>query len=590
MSTTSMTSLEDHYPHSSNPDSTVRERNASPTYSSDHGRPIPRSANRNNHQGTNGKATKTHSRPDTAGSTVSKGPPRRTRTYSQSNTYDGPFQNGPAAGTNGPSNGLPTPGPSRSTSPLYQQQLQGRTSDVKPTRIPVVARGRTPSISSHGHSVHSGRAGDASRNGPQPSSPPVGAPPDLWAVEESEPWNHSHSTVSVSSRQRSGILNETAPFEASSISSAVSNQYKRGYSYEEPATTAVLPRTSTDSDERPFEHWYRGDVYRNGGVGELRVGGKQEMLDIANYGHRYGRSKPSKGSSTGIGISTIDDFPAQRKRADSVTAIGARESFYMDEERAKELANVLHEDPLTDMEGDIDLDTSNSYMDHGPNGPNSSTPAVLNGHRGTTPSIKQSLERERNAPETRIPGPAPRQLSEPPLSQIPTQSLHRGGSEPPPFPSSSSSSASVSGRPSVTQPSSTHLHSETQKRRAKSPAASVSKKLKTKPSKSSLRSKTQDEKNRRSVANYPEPPPGDDMMDAIPSWTQPVPAGGNWDEVSILGYLISTFWSLRSVCNQVVLPVVARKRGLDGHYEQADGATHSKKRPGSERIEPVCIL
>jgi hypothetical protein len=56
------------------------------------------------------------------------------------------------------------------------------------------------------------------------------------------------------------------------------------------------------------------------------------------------------------------------------------------------------------------------------------------------------------------------------------------------------------------------------------------------------------------------------MMDAIPSWTQPVPTGGNWDEV--------------------VLPVVARKRGMDGHYEQADGATRSK-RPESARIEPA---
>ena len=108
---------------------------------------------------------------------------------------------------------------------------------------------------------------------------------------------------------------------------------------------------------------------------------------------------------------------------------------------------------------------------------------------------------------------------------------NRGGSEPPPFPSSSSS-GSVSGRPPATQSSSTHPHSATQKRRAKSPTASVSKKAKTKPSLS--RSKVDDERNRRSVANYPEPPTGDNMMDAIPSWTQPVPAGGNWDEVSVL--------------------------------------------------------
>lgn len=35
-----------------------------------------------------------------------------------------------------------------------------------------------------------------------------------------------------------------------------------------------------------------------------------------------------------------------------------------------------------------------------------------------------------------------------------------------------------------------------------------------------------------------------------------------------------------------MLPVVARKRGLDGHYEQADGNVPFKK-PESEIVEPV---
>jgi serine/arginine repetitive matrix protein 1 len=40
------------------------------------------------------------------------------------------------------------------------------------------------------------------------------------------------------------------------------------------------------------------------------------------------------------------------------------------------------------------------------------------------------------------------------------------------------------------------------------------------------------EKNyRRSIAQYPTPADGVDMVDAIPSWTEPVPASGNWDEV-----------------------------------------------------------
>jgi hypothetical protein len=40
---------------------------------------------------------------------------------------------------------------------------------------------------------------------------------------------------------------------------------------------------------------------------------------------------------------------------------------------------------------------------------------------------------------------------------------------------------------------------------------------------------------------------------------------------------------------QVILPVVARKRGLDGHYEKADGSVPHKK-PENEPIEPVCTV
>ena len=267
-----MTSLEEAYPYSSNADPTVLKRNASPTYmSSDYGRPVPRSENRNTHEGLNGNAIKTHHRTDTAGSTSSRGPPRRVRTYSQSNIYDGPFQNGRLTGGNGSVNGLPTPGPSRSTSPLYQQQAQGRISDIKPTRIPIVVRGRTPSTSSHGHGVHNGRNSDVSRNGARPSSPtPLGTQPELWAVEESEHLQIIHARLFLSLvANDSGIINETAPFEASPAGSAISSQYQHGHSHEESAAAAAPARKSTDSEERPFEHWYRGDIYRNGGVGEI---------------------------------------------------------------------------------------------------------------------------------------------------------------------------------------------------------------------------------------------------------------------------------------------------------------------------------
>jgi hypothetical protein len=47
---------------------------------------------------------------------------------------------------------------------------------------------------------------------------------------------------------------------------------------------SATPRPSIDPEERPFEHWYRGEVSRNGSVGELRIGRHMEMLEIANYG------------------------------------------------------------------------------------------------------------------------------------------------------------------------------------------------------------------------------------------------------------------------------------------------------------------
>jgi len=76
---------------------------------------------------------------------------------------------------------------------------------------------------------------------------------------------------------------------------------------------------------------------------------------------------------------------------------------------------------------------------------------------------------------------------------------------------------------------------------------------------------TSAEDKRRSVAVYPLSNGEENMADAIPSWTQPKPREGNWDEV--------------------VLPVVARKKGLEDHYEDADGSPQPRKAVTS--IEPA---
>lgn len=99
------------------------------------------------------------------------------------------------------------------------------------------------------------------------------------------------------------------------------------------------------------------------------------------------------------------------------------------------------------------------------------------------------------------------------------------------------------------------------------------------------RTKEQDEKNRRSVAVYPTPDGEGDMAHAIPVWTQPVDEGSNWDEVRI-GYSCFAF-SLMTIISQVVLPVVARKKGLDDQYEMQDGSPKPAK--VRETVpEPVC--
>jgi heme exporter protein D len=49
--------------------------------------------------------------------------------------------------------------------------------------------------------------------------------------------------------------------------------------------------------------------------------------------------------------------------------------------------------------------------------------------------------------------------------------------------------------------------------------------------------------------------------------------------------LLSSPISVVQIVSQVVLPVVARKKGLDGYYEKTDGNAQQKKAPTA--IAPV---
>ena len=446
----------------------------------------------------------------------------RSRTYSQPKSFDpSSSRNGNGSGltnptTNGSTPVLPTPESSRSTSPLYIS----RTSDSKPTRIPKVALGRTSSLSSRGH--HQPSSIDTvvmseSRNGHGPYSPPTPeSTPDLWRLEET---TLPRSTVTAANLPHSRLLHEPPPFQSGSASSI---DHSHDHSQDDDDTIPA-GRRSNDSEERPFEHWYRGEVSRNGGVGELRVGKRMEMLDIANYGHTLRKASPRTNSRV---FPPLDDTPRRRRRADSISEIGTRESLYLDEERAEEAARVLDEGPPTDLDRDEDSDYSSSmqqrHFDTLPppmgHGPSSQMPM-----KHPTPASIQP---------TRIPLPAPpRQSSEPPRTRTPTLT-QRGASEPPSFPTTPSPPPQPSVPRSASQPQ-TQTQTQAQKRRGKSPGASTppaSKRSKA-TAKSIASKKAAEEKNRRSVAYYPAPADGVDMVDAIPSWTQPIPASGNWDEV-----------------------------------------------------------
>ncbi|KAF8743747.1 hypothetical protein AX14_000715 [Amanita brunnescens Koide BX004] len=456
-----------------------------------------------------------------------KNPVVRSRTLSQ------PLTNAPNANTR--------------PSPSGEPNGSARPSDPRPTRIPKVSKATPPVL---------------------PTSPPtnhVNGFGQLYTMP-------SLSSLGGLSRQVSGILDEPPPFPTESVSSTARSKHNHSHQLDD------VPRLSVDSDERPFEHWYRGEISRNGGVGELRVGRRQEMLKIANYGHTIAKRQIEASSRT-TSMATTDDGRWRRKRAGSVGEIGRpeRDSLYMDEEHMDHMGRVLDEDPPTDLDGEDESDaqstsdhlasstrqgfglTSSHQIDdsstasepplHSSQGSSSSTPTLTAGNSNPS-TIRQ------NGP-SRIPSP-PRRSTEA-RATTPVQHAKRGASDP------ASSVKSTQSAPSTPRaqrqrpkeaptPASAH-------RRAASPMSPVKKSKPTgaKDSRSKVKTKkeTSAENKRRSVATYPLTNGEGDMAYAIPTWTQPKPREGNWDEV--------------------VLPVVARKKGLEDQYEQADGSPQPKR-------------
>lgn len=151
----------------------------------------------------------------------------------------------------------------------------------------------------------------------------------------------------------------------------------------------------------------------------------------------------------------------------------------------------------------------------------------LSADRSDTPTTLVDVSK--SSFKSRLPTPSSRQAYEPPELPTPSQSPTLNPADAPtPPPKGAVKTKSAMPTPTAT-PKASPKGGSTAKRRAKSPAASTHGKkprtAKTVPKKS------RDNEDRRSVAQYPTPE-GDDMAHAIPSWTQPVPSNGNWDDVS----------------------------------------------------------
>ncbi|KAI5122819.1 hypothetical protein M0805_000161 [Coniferiporia weirii] len=506
--------------------SSTEKPSAIPRPSLNYSRPLADSSNSSSRAHANGD--------------VKKPRQKRSRTFSQPFSFDPALTseaNGPddhnGSSTTRTTNALPTPASSRSNSPAIPYV---RPSDTKPTRIPKAY----PNNGVENSSRADGRITPTSNHYMQTSNAFL---PREMTSEEFE--NHqdaiyesSQSSINVPAvrpTKQNGIMHEAPPFTANS--SYVSD------------VDPVMTRPSAE-EERPFEHWYRGDLSRNGGVGELRVGNRIEMLEIANYGHRLRHV-------------ANDSMARRRRRAES---IGHRESVVFDDyDVEKRGPMVLDETPLTDMEVDTELETDREMsftkssrkplelpkrMDISESSGSQST---------TTPTATNYKSRQ----DSQIPRATP--VSAKATHRSASESLSASTSSVPP--SRARSPASPVSNPHARSPA---LASPAQKRgRTKSPTvAPPGKKPKATVTSPQKRSKSSaDVRARpREVAEYPDVPdvPGG-MADAIPSWTQPKKYG-NWDDV--------------------VLPVVARKMGLEDQYEEADGSPKPPRPPSQEIVPP----
>jgi len=284
-------------------------------------------------------------------------------------------------------------------------------------------------------------------------------------------------------------------------------------------------RFSSESEERPFEHWYRGDVSRNGGVGEFRVARRKEMLDIASYGHSTKKQLSSRSASR-FGVHT--ELVSPRRRAGSI-GVDTRSSFYMEEPRSKDDL-VLDEVPpsvmaYSDPEPEDDHESDMDYY--------------FNSHTitGSPPPASFESEPRQTTMVSRIPTPSQKRPSRDDTQttrSMATPEPVRGSSD---SPSTSSTAPPRTPTPRARSQTPTKaMGNQIPKHKSKSPdpdksprSNGMAKRVKAAPKAPPSAHRIKKEESRRSVGAYPMTDL-EDAEHAIPTWIQPV-AGSNWDEV-----------------------------------------------------------
>jgi len=486
---------------------------------------------------------------------------KRTRTQSTPYPYDRD-----SGGATMP----PVPALSNQTHSVALAPSSSRKADDRDrfSKIPKVAGGlRSESISGSGPFYSHARINSTQRQ-----------PPDQrMEVDELGETPNSYSYRNRNTQ----ILNEPPPFSPS-VSSMLSSDLQ----YEQSRLVGIYtqdaaPRPSTDSVERPFEHWYRGESTRNGGVGELRLGGS-EMLDIAQFGHRpQPRVNPITGMVTMSVANTASLAVSRRAGSLDRSRSGDRESWFIDDKTREVMGfrglhdKVMDESPLTDLE-DVDGTTE---------GPESAV-----GHRGRQrESWRSSGRQAENATQSgEVQGQPPsRSTSTPPFARMdamlqqqppmasltsigPAASLVRQNSKKSTKSTKSAKSTTLSagrrtptstkamlttpaksatanGTPSaVRSPTVGRLSATTQKAKAKTPA-----KPKPRPAPKSTPAGT-------SEPDYLafDSTTDDTLVDAIPVFSTPMPRDGNWDDM--------------------VLPTVAKKMGIGGYAVRTENGVVAK--------------